>query len=114
VTRVLVVDDESNMRLTLADILRDEGYEVSTADCGEAAVRMCRAESFDAVLMDVRMPGIDGVEAFRRIRRHDDRVRVIMVSAYSVDQLEKEALEAGAVALLRKPIDLRRVTELIG
>jgi len=113
-TRILVVDDEKNMRVTLADILREQGHEVETADCGEAAVRLCHDRHFDVILMDVRMPGIDGVEAFRRIRRRDDRVRVIMLSAYSVAGLEKEALEEGAVAFLRKPIDLDQVTRLIG
>ena len=113
-TRILVVDDEKNMRVTLADILRDEGHEVTTADCGEAAVRLCEASRFDVILMDVRMPGIDGVEAFRRIRLRDSDVRVIMVSAYSVAGLERDALELGAVAFLRKPLDMEKVTRLLG
>ncbi len=113
-SRILIVDDEKNMRRTLADILRDEGYQVSTAATGDEAVGMCINESYDIVLMDVRMPGIDGVEAFRQIRRHQEGVRVIMMSAYSMDELKHAALEQGAVAFLSKPLDMEKVVKLIG
>ncbi len=113
-TRVLVVDDERNMRTTLADILEDAGFDVSTADCGEKAVKMCRKRAFDAVLMDVRMPGIDGVEAFRLIKRKDQAIRVIMMSAYSMHELQSLAMREGAIGFLKKPLDLARVIALIG
>ena len=61
VKRILVVDDEANMRTTLADILGDEGYEIDTAVDGLSAVEMCEQKSYDVVLLDVRMPGIDAV-----------------------------------------------------
>ena len=112
--RILVVDDERNMRKTLADILRDEGYEVTTAATGQEAIEFCSKQEFDVILMDVRMPGIDGVEAFRRIRRHREGVRVILMSAYDVDQLKEAALDEGAVAFLSKPLDLKKVIQLIG
>ena len=112
--RVLVVDDEKNMRTTLADILADEGFEVTTADSGEKAVRICGQRPFDVILMDVRMPGIDGIEAFRRIRQRDRDIRVIMMSAYSLQYLEEEVLREGAVAFVRKPLDADQVLALIG
>jgi len=111
--RVLIVDDERNLRKTLADILKDEGYQVTTAGTGEEAVDLCRKERYDVVLMDVRMPGIDGVEAFRRIRRHQEGVRVIMMSAYTVEELKHAALDEGAVAFLTKPLDMDKVSKLI-
>lgn len=111
--KVLIVDDEPGMRVTLAEILEDEGYEVLTAASGEEAVARCAERSFDVVLMDVRMPGIDGVEAFRRIRRAKEQVRVILMSAYSVQDLRRLALEEGAVAFLPKPLDIEVVVRLI-
>ena len=112
--RILIVDDEKNMRKTLADILRDEGYQVATAATGEEAVALCSQQDFDVVLMDVRMPGMDGVEAFRRIRRHREGVRVLLMSAYDVNQLKEAALDEGAIAFLSKPLDVQKVIQLIG
>jgi DNA-binding response OmpR family regulator len=109
---VLVVDDERNQRATLAGILADEGFDVVTAESGEKAVRLFGEEAFDAVLLDVRLPGIDGIEAARRIRRIHDPV-IILMSAYRVESLETEALLHGARAFLRKPIDPGRLVELL-
>ena len=111
--RVLIVDDETNMRKTLSDILGDDGYDVSTAATGEEAVELCSRERFDIVLMDVRMPGVGGVEAFRQIRRHQEGVRVILMSAYGLDELKRAALDEGAIAFLSKPLDLRQTVKLI-
>jgi len=111
--RILVVDDERGMRVTLADILRDRGCRVETAETGEQAVRLCATSEFDVILMDVRMRGIDGTEAFRRIRRRRSDARVIMMSAYALEHLEREALELGAIAFLRKPLDVDGLLALI-
>lgn len=110
---VLIVDDEKNMRITLSDILLDEGYDVTTASTGEEAVTLCDRHAFDIILMDVRMPGINGVEAFRRIRKHNEGVRVIMMSAYSVDDLKQAAIDEGAIAFLPKPLDVHKVVQLV-
>jgi len=111
--RILVVDDETNMRTTLADILGDEGYIIDTAVNGLSAVEMCEKENYDVVLLDVRMPGIDGVETFRRIRRNNKSVRIVMMSAYSMDDLKRAVLEEGAIAFLSKPLDIENVVGLI-
>jgi len=63
--------------------------------------------------MDVRMPGLNGVDTFRRIRRHQEGIKVILMSAYGVDELKRTALEEGAVAFLSKPLNLQRVINLI-
>ena len=111
--RVLIVDDEKSMRFTLASILEYEGYEVDVAADGEEAVSLCRDKGYGVVLMDVRMPGIDGVEAFRRISRHQESVRVIMMSGYSIDDLKEAAFDEGAIAFLAKPVDLDQLIKLI-
>lgn len=92
---ILIADDEPNMRTTLSDILQDEGYAVTTAEDGNEAVDLCSKNEYDVILLDVRMPGLDGVEAFRKIRRHREGVRVILMSAYSIDALKVSALEEG-------------------
>lgn len=110
---ILVVDDEPNMRTTLTEILVNEGYPVHNAGTGEEAIGLCRKIQPQIILMDVRMPGIDGVEAFRHIRRHQEGVRVILMSAYSTEALKEAALDEGAIAFLSKPLDLQKVIDLI-
>lgn len=112
-TNVLVVDDEKNMRMTLEDILLDEGYAVGTAETGEAAVERLARDHYDVVLLDVRMPGMGGLETLRRIRRSDDTARIIMMSAFSTDPIKRTALQEGAVAFLSKPLDIPQVLSLI-
>ena len=112
-SNVLVVDDEKNMRMTLEDILLDEGYAVGTAENGEAAIERLAQGHYDVVLLDVRMPGMGWLETLRRIRRHDDTARIIMMSASSADPLKRTALQEGAVAFLSKPLDIPQVLRLI-
>jgi DNA-binding NtrC family response regulator len=114
VLSVLIVDDETNMRRTLADILSLEGYRVTTASDGEQAVAICNAQPQDVVLMDVRMPGIDGFEALRRIRQTHADARIILMSAFTISELRQQALEEGAIAILPKPLDVEKVVRLIG
>jgi len=111
--RILIADDEPHMRFTLAAILRAEGYEVDTAADGLEAVEQCAQHAYDVILLDVRMPGLDGVEAFRRIRQHHEGVRVFLMSAYGVDDLKQRALDEGAVAFLDKPLEVDKVIRLI-
>ena len=112
-TSILIVDDEKNMRTTLADILAEEGYEVSVAESGDRAVKMFEKSPFDFVLMDVRMPGMDGVEAFHLIRRRRADAQVIMMSAYGMDHLRRQVLDEGAIGFMRKPLDVEGLIKLI-
>lgn len=113
ITSILIVDDEKNLRTTLADILSEEGYEVSTADSGERAVKMFEKTPYDLVLMDVRMPGMDGMEAFRLIRERKANAQVILMSAYSMDHLRRRCLDEGCIAFVRKPLDIESLLKLI-
>lgn len=112
--KVLIVDDERNMRTTLSRILAAAGHTPSVAGSGEDALASCTAEAFDVVLMDVRMTGMNGVDAFRAIRAKRPGCRFILMSAYAVDDLKKAALSEGAVAFLRKPLDIQRMLRLVG
>ena len=113
-TSILVVDDHSAIRVTLSDILQDEGYDVLFAASGEEAVAVLQGGHFDAVLMDVRMRGINGLEAFRRMKRFCRDVKVILMSAFSGDELKEESLQEGAIAFLPKPLDMENLIDLIG
>lgn len=110
---VLIVDDDQNMRATLMEILREDGYFVRSASTGEEAVELCRRYWFRVILMDMRMPGLDGISAYRQIRQHCKRSQIILMSAYGSEGLERSALDAGMLAFLQKPLDLEVVMNLL-
>ena len=112
-TNVLVVDDLRSIRLTLGGILEDKGYNVVTADNGYQAIEAVRKTHFDVVFMDIKMPGINGVQTFREVKKIDPEATVIMMTAYSVEDLVKEALEEGAYAIVYKPFDMDRIIATI-
>ena len=113
ILKILIVDDHDGMRQTLQDILEDESYLVSVAGSGEEALEICATIRFDIVLMDVRMPGLNGVETLRQLKVFAQETRVIMMSAYSIDDLRSAALQEGAIAFLKKPLDIAKVLSLI-
>ncbi|MFH1925682.1 MAG: response regulator [Chloroflexota bacterium] len=112
-TSILVVDDLRSMRLTLGGILEDEGYSVTTVEDGYQAIEAVRNRHFDAIFIDIKMPGIDGVQTFREIKKIDPDATVVMMTAYSVEELVKEALEEGAYAIIYKPFDISMVIAII-
>lgn len=111
--RILVVDDEDATRITLADILRLEGYQVDTASGGEVALQMVALHAFDLILLDLKMPGVDGLEVLRHITRPDHALgatttiptppTVIMLTAHGSLESAIEALLHGAQDYLLKP-----------
>jgi len=103
--RILVVDDEAPVREVLAEYFATEGYTVETAGSGVEALTAVRDGHADLVLLDVRMPGLDGVQVLRRIREFDGHVPVIMVTANEDVTLAKETLKLGAFDYVAKPFD---------
>jgi CheY-like chemotaxis protein len=112
--RILVVDDDAAISATFESILVGEGYEVRTATDGLAAIDLARREPFDVVLLDLVMPGIDGLVALRRIREVAPKVRIIILSAYIEPDREAEAFRLGAEAVLSKPPDLSKLLRYLG
>src|SRR5207253_10765277 len=100
---VLVVDDDLGMVDTLVDILSARRYRVETAHSGDAAVAMVRRMSYDAVLMDIQMPGLNGVEALRLMKGLAPGHSVIMMTACTRDDVVVEARQATAPPVLPKP-----------
>ena len=107
--RVLVVDDEPAVREVLARILEVEGFEVALAGDGRAAVRAQASAPADAVLLDVLMPGLDGLEVCRRLRDTGDRTPVLMLTARDGVGDRVAGLEAGADDYLSKPFALEEL-----
>jgi len=112
-TNILVVDDLRSIRLTLGVILENEGHNVVTVEDGYQAIEAVRKAHFDTIFMDIKMPGIDGVQTFREIKKIDPEAMVIMMTGYSVEDLVKEALEEGAYAVVYKPFDIDRIIAII-
>lgn len=104
--RVLVVDDEADAVELLQEFLVAKGYEVLTATDGEEALRKVREERPHLILLDVRMPGMNGLEILRRVRQIDQEVGVIMVTAVNEEETGREALALGAFDYIVKPLDL--------
>lgn len=112
-TNVLVVDDLKSSRLTLGGILEDEGHNVVLAENGYQAIEAARQLPFDLVFMDIKMPGINGVQTFREVKKTNPNAAVIMMTAYSVEDLVREALEEGAYAVVYKPFEMEHVVSII-
>jgi len=101
--RVLIVDDDESLRESLELVLAAEGFEVVTAGDGPAALGRIEASTFDVVLCDVRMPGMDGIELLPQLVRRVPGTTVIMMSAFGTDELALEAMNRGAYDYLTKP-----------
>jgi two-component system, OmpR family, response regulator MprA len=106
---VLVVDDEPAVRGSLRRALGLEGYEISTADDGEDALEALAEYDFEAVILDIAMPGIDGIEVCRRVRRSGDRTPILMLTARDAVDDRVAGLDAGADDYLSKPFALREL-----
>ena len=104
--RVLVVDDEPDAVELLQEFLTSKGYEVFTAGDGEEALRKVKTERPHLILLDVRMPKMNGLEVLRQVRQIDKEVGVIMVTAVNEDETGRQALELGAFDYIVKPLDL--------
>ena len=112
--QILVVDDERNIRAALRDILEDEGYEVSEAADGEAALKQLEGEQSDVVLLDVKLPGRDGISILKEAKKRWPNVEVIMISGHSDIETAVGSLRSGAYDFLEKPLSLPKVRVVIG
>lgn len=111
--RILIVDDDRQMVRTLSDIVALHEWDVDGAYSGEAAVEAIRKTDYDAVLMDVRMTGINGVEAFKAMKAIRPNIRVILMTAFSAAEIITEAEREGALRVLAKPVVLPSLIEML-
>ncbi|MBM4321427.1 MAG: response regulator, partial [Deltaproteobacteria bacterium] len=102
--RILVVDDERSLRGLLSKILRREGYAVVEADCGEAALQQLAQRAVHLVITDLRLPGVDGLEVLRHVRRSSPETQVVVLTAFGTVASAVEAMKLGAADYLTKPL----------
>jgi len=107
--RILVVDDDENIRNTVKTILEDEGYIVDSAATGKEAIKRTEETLYNVVLLDIRLPDIEGVELLKLIKDAVPRTRKIMVTGYPSMQNAVAALNKNAAAYLIKPVDIEKL-----
>ena len=110
--RIMVVDDAKDIRRTLQVILTDEGHNVIIAENGFQAIEMASEEPIDLIFMDIRMPGMDGVDAFLQIKEILPDCVVVMMTGYAMESLIEKALSEGAKTCLRKPVSIEQLLEI--
>jgi len=111
--KILVVDDEKSIREMIVKFLAEKGYQACSAADGTQALMLLKRERPDAVLLDIRMPGADGIETLKKIKRADKRVGVIMITAVSEREVAEQCLELGAFDYITKPISLQYLEECL-
>ena len=106
---VLIVDDERSIRVSLRTILSGLGFEIVEAARGEEALSLVRTAEFDAVLLDINIPGMGGIDVCRVIRKHSPRLPIVMLTVQGGEDRKVEALDAGADDYITKPFQLREL-----
>lgn len=109
---ILVVDDEKNIRLTISQSLESLGAPIQTAVNGEEAIQKLQEEQYGLVFLDLKMPGMDGIEVLRRIKERWPKVRVIVITAHGTIESAVEAMKLGAVDFIRKPFGPDEIRKL--
>ncbi len=114
-TNILVVDDEKDVRDLLYRVLKKQGYDAKTAENGYKAIEEVKKMPFDIIFMDIKMSGLNGVEAFKIIKEIDPKVSVIMITGYSVlvDELIKGAVKRGIYEVIYKPFNIDKIIKTI-
>jgi DNA-binding NtrC family response regulator len=110
---VLLVDDEEQFLKVLSQRLEGRGIKVDTSTSGEDALKRVEGKDFDAIILDLAMPGMSGLETLKRIRSENPEVQIIMLTGHSSVEKGVEAIKAGAVDFLEKPADMNKIMEKI-
>src|SRR4030043_791278 len=110
---ILIVDDDEVMQETLSDVLKKRGYEIFSIGSGNGALSMMKKNVIDLILLDMRLPDINGLEVLKKIKEFDTEILVIMMTAYSDVQTAVSAMKSGAYHYINKPFELEELQLLI-
>ena len=111
--KVLLVDDEIDFLEVMSQRMKARGLEITTAESAEQAISIIEKKSFDAVIMDFQMPGMNGMEALKIIKNNKPEMQVILLTAYATIEKTVEVIKAGAMDLLEKPADIDALIDKI-
>ena len=110
---ILVVDDEAIVRESIRDWLKDSGYEVSVAESGEEALKLIQKQNFGVMILDLRLPGINGIDVLKKAKTLNKNIKSIVITAYPTMLTQEEASKLGAIDYLVKPVFPDKLEELI-
>ena len=112
-SEILIIDDDDQLRKSFAKLLNEEGRSVNTAASGEAGLKAMKTEAPDLVILDLRLPGMNGLETFKAIHAIEPKLPVIIMTAYSTTETAIEATKMGAFDYILKPFDIPEMLEVI-
>ena len=110
---ILIVDDEKDLCTVLSDSLSQDRYRVVTAFNGKTALQLAKKEKPDLMLLDIKMPGMDGIEVLKKIKKMRKEIAVIMFTAFGTLETAREAMKLGAYDYVTKPVDLFLLKSLV-
>jgi len=111
--KILIVDDEEDLREVLSESLEDEGYKVASAEDAQEAITKVEENGFTIMFMDIVLPDINGVQAYKVIKKIDPRIVTIMMTGHAVKNLVKEAMDEGAYDCLYKPFGIDEILNVV-
>ncbi|MGG3569870.1 response regulator [Priestia megaterium] len=111
--KILIVDDQYGIRILLTEVLQKEGYTTFQAANGFQAIDITKEQAPDLVLLDMKTPGMDGIEILKRLKQHDETIKVIIMTAYGELDMIQEAKDLGALTHFAKPFDIDEIRKVV-
>lgn len=111
--KILIVDDQYGIRILLTEVLQKEGYTTFQAANGFQAIDITKEQAPDLVLLDMKIQGMDGIEILKRLKQHDETIKVIIMTAYGELDMIQEAKDLGALTHFAKPFDIDEIRKVV-